>query len=429
MTVAKPAPHGFLKTAKARHAEDAIGHSEGLVTVLRLTQADLRPAEDTLKVAKDLFAAQEYSKALAAARQAEAIAITLDERHSGYQKAARALRTTIEEMRRLGLHTEDLEAVLGRAEEKVLAGIWENRAFVPNYLEARVLLERANKDGRDLLDKATEASNQIFLAELATEALLDVSGPADPRAFADGAATDLESALHDATRELALGNVDGAIRIAKQIEATAGRRRSDYGEGVRVLKALETHLADLRGEGVATERVETQAETAASMLAKGLVDPGVAMARRLSEEAKGLGDTYRAATTGLVDAEILYAQLTREGFHSYEADTAIRDARKALREGSYARALEHLQRAHAAFVRRKNVRQTLAKAIEETRARVVQLQDAGLPFIPDVQELLGRAEREFRDGNFSGSSEDLRIATLLLGQGGKPDSSASERRA
>src|SRR3970282_1185572 len=110
---------------------------------------------------------------------------------------------------------------------------------------------------------------------------------------------------------------------------------------------------------------------------------------------------------------------TREGFHSYEADTAIRDARKALREGSYARALEHLQPAHAAFVRRKNVRQTLAKAIEETRARVVQLQDAGLPFIPDVQELLGRAERELRDGNFSGSSEDLRIATLLLGHPSK----------
>src|SRR3990170_2273956 len=244
MSTPKPNGHGILKAARARHAEEAIGHSEGLVTVLRLTQTDMRPAEDTLKIAKDLFASQEYSKALAAARQAEAIAITLDERHSGYQKAARALRTTIEEMRRLGLHTEDLEAVLGRAEEKVLAGIWENRAFVPNYLEARVLLERANKDGRDLLDKATEASNQIFLAELATEALLDVSGPADPPAFADGAATDLESALHDATRELALGNVDGAIRIAKQIEATAGRRRSDYGEGVRVLKALETHLAD-----------------------------------------------------------------------------------------------------------------------------------------------------------------------------------------
>jgi len=43
---------GFLKTTKARHAEEAIGHTEGLVTVLRLTMADIKPAEDALKIAK-----------------------------------------------------------------------------------------------------------------------------------------------------------------------------------------------------------------------------------------------------------------------------------------------------------------------------------------------------------------------------------------
>ena len=38
------------------------------------------------------------------------------------------------------------------------------------------------------------------------------------------------------------------------------------------------------------------------------------------------------------------------------------------------------------------------------------------PMLPDVREVLGRAEREFRQGNYSGSSEDLRIATVLLTQ-------------
>jgi len=33
---------------------------------------------------------------------------------------------------------------------------------------------------------------------------------------------------------------------------------------------------------------------------------------------------------------------------------------------------------------------------------------------------LGRAEREFRQGNYSGSSEDLQIATVLLTQTSKP---------
>src|SRR5689334_2189771 len=64
---------GFLKTTKARHAEEAIGHTEGLVTVLRLHQADIKPAEATLAIAKQFFDAHQYAKAVQAARRAESI--------------------------------------------------------------------------------------------------------------------------------------------------------------------------------------------------------------------------------------------------------------------------------------------------------------------------------------------------------------------
>src|SRR5881398_3085175 len=46
---------GFLKSSKVRNAEEAIGQSEGLLTVLRLTQADIKPAEDALLIAKRFF--------------------------------------------------------------------------------------------------------------------------------------------------------------------------------------------------------------------------------------------------------------------------------------------------------------------------------------------------------------------------------------
>jgi hypothetical protein len=42
------------------------------------------------------------------------------------------------------------------------------------------------------------------------------------------------------------------------------------------------------------------------------------------------------------------------------------------------------------------------------------LAGSGLSFMPDIQEVLERAEREFKKGNYGGSSEDLRIATVLL---------------
>src|SRR6266699_2475351 len=343
---------GFLKATKARHAEEAIGQSEGLVTVLRLTQADLKPAEDSIRIAKHLFDAHQYAKAFHAAKRAESLALSLDERFNGYTKAAKALRSRIEAMRHLGLVTDTIEGIVRRAEEKILAGAWENGTFVPNYLEARVLVERAEHEGRILQEKAERASNAIFTAELAIERLVETQGPPDPIAFANGVGAPLEAALQDATRELAVGNAQGAALIARDLEAKATFLRTRFGE----------------------------------------------------------------ATKGLADAEVLYSRLQREGFQSYDADVALRDARRAVREGNYARAKEHLERALQAFLRRTNAKQALAKAIVETQTRSKLLQGSGLTFLPDSQDVLGRAEREFAGGNYAGSSEDLRLATVLLDQ-------------
>ena len=412
--------YGFLRAGKARHAEEAIGRSEGLVAVLRLTQADLEPAEEALRVAKDLFRAHEFSKALSAARKAETLAITLDERFAAYQKARDALRIRIAELQRLGLRTEEFEAAEGRAEEKIATAVLENGVSVPNYLEARIVLERAAQEGRSLLVRANTASNRIFLAEMAMEALGDMEGIKDPRAFARGALVSLEHALEDATRELAVGNVDSATRIASEIEARAERLSKAYREAGTVLDRTDAQLDELRSEGIVTERIERQVAYARDMRAKGLLEPCLEMATRLEEDAARLAESHQKAFTGLQDAEVLYSRLEREGFHSYEADTAIKDARRALKEGNYVRAQEHVERAHGAFVRRRNAREALAKALADTQKRVVLLKAAEFPMLPDVQEVLGRAEREFRQGNYSGSSEDLQIATVLLSQASRP---------
>src|SRR5439155_470819 len=195
---------------------------------------------------------------------------------------------------------EAITKVAGTAEEKVVAGITENGAFVPNYLEGRDILVRATQEGRAFQEKSEIASNRIFVAELAIESLANLKESADNGTFAHA------------------------------------------------------------------------------------------------------------------DAEILYGRLQREGFHSYAADAALRDARRTIREGSYDRAIEHLERALQAFARRTNARASLGKDIEETRTRVRLLAGSGLSFLPDIQEVLGRAEREFHQGNYSGSSEDLRVATVLL---------------
>src|SRR5512137_971437 len=110
---------GFRRSGKARHAEEAIGRSEGLVAVLRLTQADLDPAEQSLRIARNLFQAREYSKALAAARKAESLALTLDDRFNAFQKAKGDLEIRIGELQRIGLDTGRFREALERSREKV----------------------------------------------------------------------------------------------------------------------------------------------------------------------------------------------------------------------------------------------------------------------------------------------------------------------
>lgn len=406
---------GFLKAGKARHAQETIGHTEGLVTVLRLSQADLKPAEEALRIAKDLFETHDYSKAISQARRAEAIAIALDERFNNYTKAWQALQIRVQELKRLGLHTGNLEAVVGAAEEKVIGGIWESGILIPNYLEGKAMLERAASEGRDLLVRANQASNKIFLAELAIEALAELQS-----GHGSAVAETLERAIEEATRELALGNVDSATRIAADLEGRAEKIRSDLIGAKKILDTTETSLRELRGEGIVTERIEKQIAYAREMLAKGLIEPASAMSRRLVEEAASLGEDHAKASTSLADAELLYLRLQREAFQSYEADAALRDARRALRQSNYAGVKEFVDRAQEAFARRRNAREALAKAISDTRKRIAILSDRQVPLLSDIQEVLGRAEREFSEGNFSGSSEDLQLATVLLSQATHP---------
>jgi hypothetical protein len=331
----------------------------------------------------------------------------------------KTLQIRIDDLARLGLRTEELDAVLGRAEEKVMAGVLENGAYVPNYVEATALLKEAAERGRRLLMDANAASNRIFLAELAMESLSEMKGLADPKAFGDRIASEFERSLEEATRELALGHVDVANRIASDLEAHAVKTRGSYLEATKILDSTEARLGELRADGIVTERIDRQIAFARDMLSKAMIPASLEMARRLAEEAVALGEAHVKASTAISDADVLYARLVREGFHSYEADAAIKDAKRAFREGSYARVLEHVEKAHEAFSKRRNAREALARALEETRKRVIALQDTRYPLLPDVQEILGRAEREFRHGNYTGSTEDLQIATVLLSRAAK----------
>ena len=226
----------WFRRMRAQRAKQAIDDSEGRLSGLRLTPADLKPAKDALEIARDFFGAHQFSKALKAAQKAETLATALDARFHRYQEAEEALRARVVSMRRLGLRTGNLESTLGTAEETVVSGLRENGIVVPNYDEARALLERTERDGHAVEKKAMRASDEILRAEVAIESLASMAGPAGPWVFSDIAGSALEQSLQDATEELALGNADGAGEIAQDITTMALRLKA---QSAAALESLE----------------------------------------------------------------------------------------------------------------------------------------------------------------------------------------------
>ncbi len=67
----------------------------------------------------------------------------------------------------------------------------------------------------------------------------------------------------------------------------------------------------------------------------------------------------------------------------------------------------------------RKARESLRAQIDATKAQAQRLREMGLAYANDVEEMVGRAEREFLEGDFAGTSEDLRIASLLIRPTGK----------
>ena len=405
---------GFLRASKSHHAEEAIARSESIITVLQLKEIDLTAPEALVSGAKKAFESRNYRNALAAATAAERIALKLEGQHIAYAKAVEALHARIEEIGRFGLPADALQSALQRAEARIRVGVWEDGIEIPDYESARVIVEDAEREGKDLVERAAVASNAVFMAELAIEALVSLPGPRDREVFEKGSAEALEAALEGATRRLALRDYDQATRVAKDIEFRANRLRAEFIEAAETLSATSAVLGELRDKGVSTARLGSQLGITRDVLHRGVIDPAAGMARRLFEDARVLGDGHTKATAGIAEATNRYTALVREGHLSAAADRAILAARSAVRDGRYPEALKLIEEANRAIGRAEAEREALAKSLKDHRHRMSGPQNA-THFLPEATEILGRAEKEFKDGDYSGSSEDLVLATLLLG--------------
>lgn len=379
--------------------------------VLKLSQADLAPAEELLRKARELARTGDFEQAATVARRAEALASSLEERYLAAQRALQSAESAVARMRDFGLTTPQLEVAIAEARDRAAATVVEDGVAVPNYLDARVLLEKAAAEAQATIDQFEAAGNALFVAGLAIDALRESQGEMDAELFYQVLVRPAESTFEKATEALAMLRVGDAIATAKAAEEMALRARGDYLDATSARDSTERVLGELRGEGAIVVAPERLTEQGVVLLGRGKVAEAKEMLGRAEREAASIAAEFRRARQAIADAK---GKLL-PGEAGEEAIRALREADRALREGLYRRALELVDECHAALERRQTVRESLHGQIQETRAKVDALKASKADYARDVEEVLDRAQSEFARGNFGACAEDLRVANLLIG--------------
>ncbi len=407
-------PLGFLGGEKAQDAQLLIGQTELLVSTLVPLQADLQPAAAALGVAKSLYAAQEYSRAAAQAVRAGALAVSLNERFGAYMAAWKDLQARMEELESLGFPTDALEDALGAADKEVARRVQEDGTTVPDYVGATALLERATAEGRSLVERARVASRGIFLATLAVEALSD--SPSSP--VASPLPLRLEEIVEQATRELALGHIPAASRLASEAK---GRADAILAGAARVYDTLDLAAAILDGldaHGPLAESLAEKIDAAREALDHGLLDrtTGLLVAQQVSSDIAAFAKRYPPARKVLEQAERIYGSLHAEGFRSDAVESALGETRRALGAGDWTGVGEGACCASQVFVRLKEERETLVREIREVDERVRTLRACRLRMLPEVEQLLGHARQQAGNFRLPAAKEILLHATAVMRQ-------------
>ena len=414
------AEKGRMFGKRAEEAESTIARAEAVLNVLRLSKADISSAARLVAAAREAVRRKEYESAHSLAARAESLASSLEERYKGAQQALSALRGIAKKARELGTDASGLEARLAEARRVAREGTVENGIAIPNYLQARAILETALDRGRDLLKQAEAATNEIFTAELALDALKDANGHMDHEEFERVVLSGARALLEGAKRDLAAGRADEAEAVARKAEGAAKKILQAHEGAVAALRDAEKRISEQRAAGRAVAGPEKLLEQGRILLRRAKIGEAKEAFEKADREAQRAEIDLEHATKAVKEAEDSLASLARSGFLPEEAQHALRDAKQVLAEGRYERAEELAAEARRALGKRQEIRERLARTIEETKRKVEELRAIGTDYANDVEEMLLRAEREFENGDFVTSSEDLKIASLLIGPRSAP---------
>lgn len=419
--MAKPQRKLFGFLGAKNDAVETLTRVEGLLEVMKLSKGDFSTPQRLLEEARTSLAVKDYRRSLKAAEQAERLAQVIEERYRGARKALNILKTEISELEELGLDITDAASAYENAKQRIKQGTMEDGVPIPNYLEGRIAAESASKHARAQIIKAREASDMIFTAQLALDALKEMEGPVDPAVMENTVFAPLDEMLQRSTETLAKGDLEAASALAKETEERANTVRAEYSECITSIESCESVIKALSAEGVPFERASQMLSGGKSLLLFGRVSEAREAIVKAEKEALMVSNQYRKAIAAIDSAEGALRELSKTALSDAEAERRLKDARKALENGKYLRALDLADDCRRSVGKRIEVHDELGKSLREMRETVDNLRRSGVAFAGDVDDILGKAEREYEEGDYANAGKDMKIASLLIGTTGSYD--------
>jgi tetratricopeptide (TPR) repeat protein len=403
---------GFGRRRKARKAvEDAAA----VTTLLGLSGADLSAARGLVEAAEERLGQRAYREAEGLAARARALAEDLEEAYGAYRSAADELRHVVEAMAQIAADTSDAEYALVRSGKLAAENVEGDGVWMPNYGAAAEVARDGLDAARDRLGRYREASNAVFTAQLALEALEELASAVPLAALEARVQAETETLYEGAVRNLMAADTDSAVHLAREVEERANRTRMAAEDARRRLERTEALLDRLRGKGIAVVDLDLQVGEAKALLETGRFLEADRRLARTHREGRKLGEGFGNAQQSLREAEDAVAKLLASGLTSFEASHLLEEARRAFLSGAYPVAIGRARECLGACRRRMEVQKEIAQGIERLHRRVRSLRRRGASLADDVEEMLLKAEREFAMGDYRTSREDLDIAWALLG--------------
>jgi len=372
--------------------------------------------EPLLKEAEDQVRRGAYARAMELAGRVERIATAIESDHRAVAEALEVLGKHMSRLQELGIpDAEDQKALVDvRARAKATRDLEGVR--IPDYTGALAMATDAASRAEARIAASEKSADVLFSAELAVE------GAADAEDVPPEVIEEARALLAKAKQEVQQGQFEMAATDASVAEKIAlslvGRRR----RALETLESVEKLLVGLRTAGVVVEPIRGSLDIGKTLLEKGKVSAAIEVFNEAAQDAVSIATRFREVLNAMTTASAALDALRAEGLSLTEAEISLGRAKAAVKQGNYALAAACCGDVHLAAANQRKFRDGLRTLIDETKAKVTRLRETGVAYVNDAEEMVLKAEREFANGEYEATNDDLRIATLLLGSGpnGRP---------